>query len=280
KISKYIKVGLIKKFFTVFNYSKFGYKTVAIILLKFAKPKYIIEFYEKLEKDKFWISKGLVNNKYDLFIQGVFKSEEEINKYVFNLIEKNNEIISDYLIIKPYFVELYPLKFLGKTGGSFVMLEQGKGINLDEKDKKILKILQDNGRVKLVEIANKTGISAELALYKIKKLQNEKAILGSRIWFDMEKLGYFYSIVVIDLKNFSEKNQKKLKEFANDSKYVNSIIFSYNKPHCFIQLFHKENTELVKAIEELKNRFEDEAIELDVILLKNEGEEINALPFY
>ncbi len=184
------------------------------------------------------------------------------------------------MIIKPYFVELYPLKFLGKTGGSFVMLEQGKGINLDEKDKKILKILQDNGRVKLVEIANKTGISAELALYKIKKLQNEKAILGSRIWFDMEKLGYFYSIVVIDLKNFSEKNQKKLKEFANDSKYVNSIIFSYNKPHCFIQLFHKENTELVKAIEELKNRFEDEAIELDVILLKNEGEEINALPFY
>ena len=215
-----------------------------------------------------------------MFIQGVFKNEEEINKYVFNLIEKNNEIISDYLVIKPYFVELYPLKFLGKTGGSFVMLEKyEKGINLDEKDKKILKILQDNGRAKLVEIAEETGISAELALYKIKKLQKEKVILGSRIWFDMEKLGYFYSIVVIDLKNFSEKNQKKLKEFAKDSKYVNSIIFSYNKPYCFIQLFHKENIELAKAIEELKEKFKDEAIELDVILLKSEGEEINALPF-
>jgi len=95
----------------------------------------------------------------------------------------------------------------------------------------------------------------------------------------MKKLGYFYTIVVIDLKNFSEKNQKKLKEFAKGSKYVNSIIFSYNKPHCFIQLFHKENTELAKAIEELKEKFKDEAIELDVILLKSEGEEINALPF-
>src|SRR3989344_193308 len=137
KLNKYIKEGLIKKFFTIFNYSKFGYKAIAIILIKLAKPRYINEFYKALEKDKFWISKGFVNNKYDLFIQGVFKNEEEINKYVFNLIEKNNEIISDYLVIKPYFVELYPLKFLGKTGGSFVMLEKyEKGINLDEKDKK------------------------------------------------------------------------------------------------------------------------------------------------
>ena len=68
---------------------------------------------------------------------------------------------------------------------------------LDGKEKAILKLLQEDGRARIVDIANKLGISAELALYKVRKLLKEKVILGSRIQFDMSKLGYYFTVLSI-----------------------------------------------------------------------------------
>ncbi len=281
RINKYLSEGIIKKFITFFNYPRLGYNALAIALIKFTKPKYIKEFHKKLEKDNFWISKGLVNNRYDLFIQGIFKDENEVNEYFFNVTKDYSEAIDEILIIKPYYAKIYPLKFLGnKSENSLVIIgELSEKIKLDEKDKRIMKALEEDGRIKLIDIAKKAGISAELALYKLRRLKKEKIIVGSRIMFDMNKLGYNYSLLSINLRNFSIENQNKLKEFANNNKYVNSIILSLAKPNCFIQLFHKEHSIIKETIDELKNLFINENISIDVILLKNEGEEINALPF-
>lgn len=282
RINKYLKEGIIRKFVTFFNYSRLGYNAFAVALIKFTKPSYIKEFHKKLEKDSFWISKGLVHNKYDLFIQGIFKEEKEINEYFFNVTKEYSESIEEILIIKPFYNEMYPLKFLGdKSGNNIVIIGGLSGeVKLDEKDKKIMKALGEDGRIKLIDLAKKAGISAELALYKIRRLKKEKIIVGSRIMFDMNKLGYNYSLLQINLKNFSIENQNKLKEFADNNKHVNSITFSLAKPNCFIQLFHKEQSVIKKTIDELKNLFINENISIDVILLNNEGEEVNPLPFF
>lgn len=281
RINKYLSEGIIRKFVTFFNYPKLGYNALAVALIKFTKPKYIEEFHKKLEKDSFWISKGLVSNRYDLFIQGIFKEEKEINEYFFNVTKEYSEAIEEVLIIKPYYTEMYPLKFLGNKSGNNMTIanEQSEKIKLDDKDKKIMKALEEDGRIKLIDIAKKAGISAELALYKLKRLKKEKIIAGSRIMFDMNKLGYNYSLLSINLRNFSIENQNKLKEFANSNKHVNSITLSLAKPNCFMQLFHKEHSIIKETIDELKSLFINESISIDIILLKNEGEEVNTLPF-
>ena len=281
RINKYLSEGVIKRFITFFNYPKLGYNALAVALIKFTKPKYIEEFHKKLEKDKFWISKGLVSNKYDLFIQGIFKEEKEINKYFFNVTKEYSEAIEEVSIIKPYYTEMYPLKFLGDKSGSNMIItgEQSERIKLDDKDKKIMKALEEDGRIKLIDTAKKAGISAELALYKLRRLKKENVVAGSRIMFDMNKLGYNYSLLSINLRNFSLENQNKLKEFANGHKYINSFILSLAKPNCFMQLFHKEHSIIKETIDELKSLFINESISIDVILLKNDGEEVNTLPF-
>lgn len=281
RINKYLSGGIIKKFLTFFNYSKLGYNALAVALIKFTKPRYIKEFHKKLEKDDFWISKGLVSNRYDLFIQGIFKEEKEINEYFFNVTKEYSEAIEEILIIKPYYNEMYPLKFLGDKSGNNLAItdEQSEKIKLDDKDKKIMKALEEDGRIKLIDIAKKAGISVELALYKLRRLKKEKIIAGSRIMFDMNKLGYNYSLLLINLKNFSTENQNKLKGFAKNNKYVNSITLSLAKPNCFMQLFHKEHSIIKETIDELKSLFINESIGIDIILLKNEGEEVNTLPF-
>lgn len=281
KLKKYISSGLIIKFITVFDYNKFGYNYFVSLFLKFEKPSSIKLFSQKIVKSKNCVSWGTVFNKYDLVVNCVFKDEKELSDYISKLVSDSENPISDYFVIKPYFAELYPLKFFNhKDREKFSVIESNsKQIKFDNKDMGILKALDKDGRARLVDIASKLNISSELCLYKLRKLYKDKIILGSRIQFDMNKLGYYFSLILLNIRNFSEDNQNKIKQFAKNSKHVNSLIFSLMKPNCIIQLFHKEESELRKSIEEIKELFKDESFEIDVMLINQDEEEINTLPF-
>jgi DNA-binding Lrp family transcriptional regulator len=211
----------------------------------------------------------------------LFKDEKERNEYLANMLQTNNEYIADYLILNPYFGELYPIKFLGSNmGNDYILTEYGhKTVELDEKDRGILKALAKDARAKVINIAKEVKISAELVVYRLRRLNKEGVLLGSRIQFDMDKLGYFYATLLINIKNFSLKNQNKLKTFAKNAPHVTAIAFMINKPNSFMSLFYKNESELRKTIEELKKLFNEDSVEIDILPIKSEEEGINTLPF-
>ncbi len=277
KLDKYISSGLIVKFHTIFNYKKIGYDCYAIILIK-ANHESLKELELTLEKNKNLISYGKAFGKYDLYLNTIFKDENELSGYVPNLITNYN--ISDYIVIKPYFGELYPLKFFkipDKNNFSLVSESETK-VKLDEKEKQILKCLEKDGRMKIIDIAKKTGMSSELIIYKLKKLQKENVILGSRIQLDLKKLGYSFSALLINIQGFSNSNKEKLKKFTRDSKSIISIALSITRPNCIIQLFHKDNQDIKDVVIKLKEMFKENELNIDLVLIDQE-EYINTLPF-
>lgn len=278
KLNKYISSGLIVKFYTIFNYKKIGYDCYSVILIK-ATNNSLKELESTLEKSKNLISYGKAFGKYDLYINSIFKDEKELSDYISNLITKYN--ISDYIVIKPYFAELYPLKFFKvKEKNNFSLVSESETkIKLDEKEKLILKALEKDGRVKIIGIAKETGMSSELILYKIRKLQKEKVILGSRIQFNMEKLGYSLSALLINIQGLSNLNKEKLKKFTRESKNVISMSLSVTQPNCVIQLFHKDNQEVKDVVIKLKEMFKENELNIDLVLIDQE-EYINTLPFF
>jgi len=94
----------------------------------------------------------------------------------------------------------------------------------------------------------------------------------------MKNLGYFYSLILINLKNLSKINQDKIKNFCNNYKYINSLIFSLNKPNHIIQVFYKTEDEYREVIEKIKDLLKNDLIDLDLLLIKEE-EKVNTLPF-
>jgi Lrp/AsnC family leucine-responsive transcriptional regulator len=62
-------------------------------------------------------------------------------------------------------------------------------ITLDEIDLKILKMLQENGRVKRNEIAQATGLSVPSVSERMKKLEDAGIIKGYTAILDSKKLG-------------------------------------------------------------------------------------------
>ena len=280
KIQKFENQGLIKGCIPLVNYAKFGYFHQVILFLKFANNSLIEDFKKKHKQDKNRILHGELLSHYDFFMVLVFQNEKERNSYIFSLLHQHKEI-TDYLILEPYYLENYPLKFAGisKKEPHLIIEYKKPGIKINEKEKKILKVLSKNAKARVIDIAKETGLSAELIVYKLKRLKKEKAFLGARVYFDMQKLGYFYTLIFLTFANFSYNVQKKLKDFAKINPHVDILSFMLNKPNCYIQVFHKEEDELRKVLKKIKQVFKEESFTLEIIPLKNEGEDINTLPF-
>src|SRR5664279_3064589 len=65
---------------------------------------------------------------------------------------------------------------------------------LDAIDRKILKELQDDGRMTNVELARRVGISAPPCLRRVRALEEAGYIKGYRALLDEKKLGYEVSV--------------------------------------------------------------------------------------
>lgn len=282
RINKYLSEGVIKKFTTLFNNSALGYSEYRILFLKFTKPLYAENFFNKKKEDIHVLGKSKCSNKYDMAMELFFKNEKEFRIYLNKLLNEEKGKISDYLVFNPYYSKIWPLKFLqGKKEEGVPFTTGTKEIKLENKEIKILKMLAENGRERIVEISNSLKISPELALYKIKKLHEKKIILSSAIIFDMKKLNYFFSTILINIQNLSKENEDKIKKFAEESEHVRSIVLSSSKPNCFIQLFHKEHGDFIKTIDKIKNLFKNDFIDLEVLFVDYpEKENINVLPFF
>lgn len=280
RIDKYLKEGVIKRFLTVFNYSKLGYNCFAMLLLRFERSSSIGIFTSRIKNNKNCISWGKISGKYDIYLNLIFKNEDELNRYIVNILGSREGLIGEYLIIRPYLGELYPLKFLnGKERETFQVIgPQKEEIKLDKKELEILRMLNRDGRTRIIDIAGKLGISSELALYKLRRLYSKNAVLGSRVLFDMSKLRYSFMGILLHIKNPSEENRERIKAFSRNNPFVNSFALSTAKPNCFMQIFHKNQEELIGVLNKLKELLKDEPFEMDLILISDE-EEINTLPF-
>jgi len=88
-----------------------------------------------------------------------------------------------------------------------------KRIKLDKIDKKILKNLQNNGRMTNVKLAERAGISAPPCLRRVKALEEHGFIKSYHAKLDNLQLGYGLSVfVMIRLTSQAEPDLRKFEE--------------------------------------------------------------------
>lgn len=84
--------------------------------------------------------------------------------------------------------------------------------DLDAIDWKILRELQDDGRMTNVELSNRVGISAPPCLRRLKRLENSGIIKGYRALLDGPALGH--DIVAFCLVGLHHQSEAELKGFS------------------------------------------------------------------
>ena len=277
RLENYINSGLIKQFVTIINYSAIGLSKFAVLFLKADKYCNLNKIKQNLKSNKNCISFGELQGEYDLYIDLICKDEEELNTCVNKII--SSEFVSDYSLMNPYFTEIYPVKFADKKYDKpFSLIDSNsKSINLTKIEKEVLKIIAGDSRVSLVDIADRCKISPEVAFHTLKRLEKQGVIQGTKILFDLSLIGYNYAAILFNISGESNKILDKLKYFARNNPYVNSLGLSINKPNCFIQVFYKTTEDLKKTIFELKEVLKDSYVSYNILNVLEE-EQLSLLP--
>lgn len=131
-------------------------------------------------------------------------------------------------------------------------------IKLDKRDKKLLSLLQENGRESLTKLANALELSIDSTHKRIKKLRASGVISKFGIFIDPKILGYdLIANVQIKLHNIGEKELNKFINYLKNYHNVIELISTLGEYDltCVLIAENTENLEMISR--EIRQRFRD-----------------------
>lgn len=226
RINKLKDEGIIKQFHTILDIGKLGLISFRLYLkLQNTTPHQEMEIIEFLKKQRIVTWLVSIDGEYDLGMAVYAKSIKEMNEFWKELLKRYiNFIAKKWLTIftrVSYFPRAY---LLGKKQNfeEYVFITEPEAIGLDQKDIELLKFLAPDSRISVLDLSQKLQITPKTVASRIKELEKRKVIIGYRTMFDLEKLGYQYFKLHINLYNTTEE---KISLFRKYVKYHPNIIY-------------------------------------------------------
>ncbi|PIZ51136.1 hypothetical protein COY27_04625 [Candidatus Woesearchaeota archaeon CG_4_10_14_0_2_um_filter_33_13] len=257
RIKNLEKDGIIKKYITEVDIYRLGFQYFPI-LLKFQNSTAIIEneIIDYLKKNKYVAWLASCEGNWDINLTILAKSNYDLNLFLNEFQRK----FSEYIAGKQIFItsEIHYFKrgfWLDKPTTQTISASGEKSIEFGDIDLELLKIISEHSRMPLVEIAERLNLSPKTVAYKIKNLEKQKVIQGSRILVDFSKLGYKYYKVWLNFNNTDENNWKKMYSYF---KLNSNIIWATKLIGVYdlsIEMEVKDIDELRKIIKEIKEQF-------------------------
>ncbi|MCF7871745.1 Lrp/AsnC family transcriptional regulator [Candidatus Woesearchaeota archaeon] len=131
-------------------------------------------------------------------------------------------------------------------------------------DKKIMLEMDIDARQSYNQLAKKVRISPELARYRLKKLIDDKVILGFNIVIDIGKIGFFHYEVYL---RFQKINEEKEKEIINYLKTANNILWlasCLGHYDIVFSVIAKDNIQFSKVLSDILDKYGEFIFERNV----------------
>lgn len=157
-------------------------------------------------------------------------------------------------------LEYLKYKFLTskKDSSSLIFGDCFSNYKLDELDKNILNDLNNNGRMTLVDLANKYNSSAKVISERIKKLEKNKIIIGYNLKLNHNLLGYSHRKVLLKLNTTSKQKINQLSSFLKNYKNVIYLVKPIGDYDFEFELMTESNEEFHQIIKDLRSKFVEE----------------------
>ncbi len=120
---------------------------------------------------------------------------------------------------------------------------------IDEKDLKIIKLLQENSRIPYTELAKRVGISDVAIIKRIKKLEKQGVIKKYTIVIDPKKLGY-NSVSIVGI-NVEPEYLFPVISYLKEKEYVKYLALTSGDHTLMAIIWAKNGSELAKIHNEI-----------------------------
>lgn len=260
RIKKFEERGFIDKYDAVINLNKF--EILFRIIFVSVPQKFQKSFESYCIKNKALMSVIRHIHKFNYSVSSPLtkKQEEDLIKY-FNrhkLKYKNYKIIKVFSLSPRIFEDVdIPEKEIKFTN---------KKLKLDKKDIQLIEILFDSGgRDSILELARKTKLSADLVLYRFKKLNKAGYFDKYIAQPNLEKFQIKYEIISFEVKNIDAQDCVKALKKTNKCIYL----FQSEKNKYLATLVIRDLKELEETLEKIHNELDDDLVSLELFPMKN-----------
>lgn len=278
RIKKLIKNKVITRFFSEIDFSKFGYYGYKIYLqFQDINKKKEEEIWQYLSKhpNAIWMVK--CTGKWDAIFGFVAEDITEFNDILLEFLNKYGQYVQNKQIVTNISHYIYSRKWLVDSQANFITKFGGKieKIKIDKRDRIILRELAKNSKTPVIELSEKTGLSAPQVLYRIKNLIKKKILISFKIDIDLSKFNYQFCKVFLNLKNISIKKKNNLIKFCVSQKNITALS-EVIAPWDIELEFEVENfNQLMDITSELRNRFSDIFRNFESVIITKESGRIH-----
>lgn len=228
RIRKLVNAGVIFRFATVIDTYKLGFTKYKIYLslenTNTTRLREIIEYLKNHKKTE-WVA--TCTGKWDLIASYLAKDVYEFNEAIKELEEKFSYYLAsrettitlgvphwrkEYLLNNK---EPYPVVYQGGTAGNFT---------IDAIDEEILKLMVNNARMPIMEIAKRLKITPRIVHYRLKNLTKEKIILINRIFINFSQVNLIFCKAFFTFKNLTTGKYAQFFQYCNNLKNLTFLI--------------------------------------------------------
>lgn len=269
------KKGIIWKYVPVISLSRLGIYAHKIYFrfhgLDKEKKK---ELLEEFVKNKYinWVAESV--GVWDILISIYAKNIMEFVIRKNDIFEKYGNFVQDYSITfledalvfnRDYLVEKstnYRKEFV--FGGKIEIEE------IDEKQKIILRLIRNDGRFSLLDIAKRTKLNVGTIQSKINDLEKRGIIQGYTTFINLDKTDSKFFKLCIYLNKYGKKEFTELLNYCRANKNVLHLIKSVGHWELEIELESDNPDYVYELVDELKTKFPSVIKKIDLVIIKNE----------
>jgi len=216
--------GIVRKYIASINLGLLGFRTYKIYFKIHTGKESEKEFVKSIISNKRIVSFLKLEGTFDYSVAIAVKNILELDDFLVHLNSTYKDLIKDYFVSIIVYSKIFKLsKHILDKKESIPKMEKYSGeekkIDIESKDKKILKVLSQEANLPTVEIAQKTDLSVDIVKYRINKLSST-LVNSYRIIIGLDKLGFYHYVIMLRLRQSSKKDEEKLVYWCSQKKNV------------------------------------------------------------
>ncbi|MBW2991343.1 Lrp/AsnC family transcriptional regulator [Candidatus Woesearchaeota archaeon] len=267
RLKRFEKNKVVFEFYTVINFTKLGYSQYKIYFkfqnITISDEKKIIEYWEN-SQNSIWIAQ--IRGRWDLAVSILARNNFEFGKTLGQFMNVYSKFILKKDVLLTEYSPVYAREYLTESKASeFVYGVPSETYELDDIDKKILKILSTNARIHIIELAKKTGLTRDIINYRIKKLKKENIIVQYRCYLNLAGLNINHYKIIFRTKNLDTKAESEIKTYVAQHKKATQLLKLIGSWDLEIEFETENEDELYKILTDIRKRFSNIIRDFDIL---------------
>jgi len=247
RIRRLEKNHAIAQYYTVIDFMKLGYDPYKLYLklqnAGIAEEEAIIQYWVS-DTNTVWVAS--IRGRWDVAVTVLARSNNDFGSILGKFMRVHAKLILEKDILLVEHSEIY---------GTIEYGMPKTIVKLDDTDKKLLKSLSVNARQSIVELMDRTKLSRDIIVYRLKRLAKEGVIAQYKCRLDYDAMGQKYYKLLIRTKNLDARSELRLREYSAISRYSPQFLKLIGSWDIEIEFELDDEDTLYKIIADIRKEF-------------------------